>query len=113
MTHVTCRLTAKNWDQLQNPTLGNRAWAAFLTKIYAFSALMLLVGRQEGHPACKKLSGGVLVLPFCYRLTWVVPNKTECLCYSFSDTPSLFHSRLKPSFSANPSHCSLPFLLLD
>jgi len=21
---------------------------------------MLLVGRQEGHPACKKLSGGVL-----------------------------------------------------
>ena len=26
----------------------------------AFSALMLLVGRQEGHPACKKQSGGVL-----------------------------------------------------
>jgi len=28
--------------------------------VYAFSALMLLVGRQEGHPACKNLSGGVL-----------------------------------------------------
>jgi len=27
---------------------------------YSFSALTLLVGRQEGHPACKKLSGGVL-----------------------------------------------------
>jgi len=27
----------------------------------AFSALTLLVGRQEGHPACKNLSGGVLV----------------------------------------------------
>jgi len=27
---------------------------------YAFSALTLLVGRQGGHPACKKLSGGVL-----------------------------------------------------
>ena len=27
---------------------------------FAFSALMLLVGRQEGHPACKKLSGEVL-----------------------------------------------------
>ena len=25
-----------------------------------FTALTLLVGRQEGHPACKKLSGGVL-----------------------------------------------------
>ena len=27
----------------------------------AFSALTLLVGWQEGHPACKKLSSGVLV----------------------------------------------------
>jgi len=26
----------------------------------AFSALTLLVGRLEGHPACKKLSGGLL-----------------------------------------------------
>jgi len=31
-----------------------------LTTVRAFSALTLLVGRQEGHPACKKLSGGVL-----------------------------------------------------
>ena len=28
--------------------------------VSAFSALTLLVGRQEEHPACKKLSGGVL-----------------------------------------------------
>ena len=72
-----------------------------------FSALTLLVGRQEGHPACKKTEQwgvGVvdcleqvqtciwpsgfhchslslasvksrLVLPFWYRLTWVVPDK--------------------------------------
>jgi len=25
-----------------------------------FGAFALLVGRQEGHPACEKLSGGVL-----------------------------------------------------
>jgi len=31
----------------------------FLT-LPAYSALTLLVGWQEGHPACKKLSGGVL-----------------------------------------------------
>jgi len=30
----------------------------YITK--AFSALMLLVGWQEGHLVCKKLSGGVL-----------------------------------------------------
>ena len=76
---------------------------------------MLLVGRQEGHPACEKLSCGVLawlsvwsevqtcirpswchchslslasaksrlVLPFWYRLTWVVPDKgplNRCVC---------------------------------
>jgi len=28
---------------------------------FAFSALTLLVGQQEVHPACKKLSGEVLV----------------------------------------------------
>jgi len=28
---------------------------------YAFSALTLLVGQQEGQPACKKLSDRVLV----------------------------------------------------
>jgi len=31
-----------------------------LSVYLAFSALTLLVGRQEGHPACKKLSGEVL-----------------------------------------------------
>ena len=29
MTHVTCRLTANNRDQLRNPTLDNRVWASF------------------------------------------------------------------------------------
>jgi len=28
--------------------------------VHPFSALTLLVGRQEGHLACKKLSGGLL-----------------------------------------------------
>ena len=26
---TTTRLTAKNWDQLRDPTLGNRVWATF------------------------------------------------------------------------------------
>jgi len=44
----------KNID-IVNVTLLPVGWEAI-----AFSALTLLVGRQEGHPACKKLSGGVL-----------------------------------------------------
>jgi len=35
MTHITCRLTAKNRDQLRNPTLGNRVWTTFLCPIWA------------------------------------------------------------------------------
>ena len=30
--------------------------------IFPFSALTLLVGRQEGHPACKKLDAGLLMV---------------------------------------------------
>jgi len=46
MTHVTCRLTAKNRDLLRNPTLGNRVWATFTffskeqtSKIYLLACL--------------------------------------------------------------------------
>jgi len=31
----------------------------FIVHPFTFSALTLLVGRQEGHVACKKLSGGI------------------------------------------------------
>jgi len=34
MTHITCKLTAKNRDQLRNPTFGNRAWATFTPFLY-------------------------------------------------------------------------------
>jgi len=36
------------------------SFSRFFFSVFSFSALMLLVGQQEGHPACKKLSGGVL-----------------------------------------------------
>jgi len=35
-------------------------------EIFAFSALTLLVGWQKGHPACKKLNGGVLAWLFVW-----------------------------------------------
>ena len=36
MTHVTCRLTVKNRDQLRNPTLGNRVWATSYVLIWGW-----------------------------------------------------------------------------
>jgi len=45
--------------------------------VIAFSVLTLLVGRQEGHLACKKLSGGVLA----WLSVWseVIVTATRCL----------------------------------
>ena len=63
--------------------------------VFAFSALTLLVGRQEGHPASERLVAGLLMIslelcitqsslaltiksrkePFWYRLTWGCPGK--------------------------------------
>jgi len=60
----TCRSAT---SKLPLPKLFFRLRAVYLqcavfTVAIACVALMLLVGQQEGHPACKKLSGGVLAL---------------------------------------------------
>jgi len=46
----------------------------------AFSALTLLVGRQERHPACKKLSGGVLAWLSRCRLAYGPADATATHC---------------------------------
>jgi len=51
-----------------------------LVTLYAFSALTLLVWRQEWHPACKKLSGGVLAwLSIWSEVQTVDSTATHCL----------------------------------
>jgi len=52
--HVTGGMKHNNQYTIRNQTLP-------LLSGLAFSDLTLLVGRQEGHPACKKLNDGVLV----------------------------------------------------
>ena len=107
----------------------------------AFSALTLLVGRQEGHPACKKTErwgAGVviclergadlhmahqlmplpltdsclvksrLVLPFWYRLTWVVPEKGAVKWVCVSSKYSV--KNVRPSDHSAISNDSVSFL---
>jgi len=50
----------------------------------ASSALTLLVGRQEGHSACKKLSGGVLVWLFVWSNVHICIWPGWCHCRSLS-----------------------------
>ena len=56
---------------------------SFVTVI-AFSALTLLVGRQEGHPACKKLSGGVLAWLSVWSEVQTCICPSWCHCHSLS-----------------------------
>ena len=51
---------------------------------YPFSALTLLVGRQEGHLACKNLSGGVLVWLSVWTEVHTCIWPSWCHCHSLS-----------------------------
>ena len=51
---------------------------------YPFSALTLLVGRQEGHLACKKLSGGVLAWLSVWSEVQTCIWPHWCHCHSLS-----------------------------
>ena len=71
LTTLFCapRLLPRGYLPLSTPTLSYATATVLVTTLtssyylymYSFSVLTLLVGRQEGHPACKKLSGGLLV----------------------------------------------------
>jgi len=52
--------------------------------ILAFSALTLLVGWQEGHPACKNLSGGVLAWLSIWNEVQTCILPSWCHCHSLS-----------------------------
>jgi len=70
MTHVTCRLTAKNRDQLRYPTLGNRVWVTF-TFLHLSLASWLVVILLEFH------------IHFCSNKNWSLqavagPEGEEC-----------------------------------
>jgi len=56
----------------------------------AFSALTLLVGRQEGHLACKKLNGGVLA----WLSVW--SEVQTCIWFSGFHCHSLSLASVKP-----------------
>ena len=108
MTSSAC----KHWH-LRTSALGIHVYSGLVC--FSLECVDAVGWQQEGHPACKKLSGGVLawlsvwskvqtciwpswchchslspasvksrlVLPYWYRLTWVVPDKgplNVCVC---------------------------------
>jgi len=53
-------------------------------KLLPFSALTLLVGRQERHPSCEKLSGGVLAWLSVWSEVQTCICPSGCHCHSLS-----------------------------
>jgi len=52
-----------------------------------FSALTLLVGQQEGHPTCKKLSGGMLAWLCVWSEVQICIWSSSCHCHLLSLAP--------------------------
>jgi len=85
--------------------------------VVSFSALTLLVGRQEGHPACKKLSGGVLVQGANLHMAQLMPLPLTVSCFSKIQIGFTF---LVPAYPGSPGkravkrgvHCVFYFLLI-
>jgi len=51
--------------------------------IFPFSALILLVGRQEGHLACKKLDVGLLVVVIWLELCTTFSSSSQVVTTTF------------------------------
>jgi len=67
--------------------ISTRKWSLIIhlvIKQWAFSALMLLVGWQEGHPACKKVSGGVLAWLSVWGKVHICVYPSWYYCHSLS-----------------------------
>ena len=84
-----CENYCANYKTFQEHQLNSRKFPVFSGTIFwrqfiAFSALTLLVGQQEGHPACKKTewwgAGMVICLERDADLTW----PSWCKCHSLS-----------------------------
>ena len=69
--HHMCRRTVSQFQHID-------CW------ILCLSALTLLVGRQKGHPACKKLSGGVLTWLSVWSEVQTCTWPSWCHCHSLS-----------------------------
>ena len=61
-------------DKVKRPPgeLGLRKSMECDTDTFPFSAVTLLVGRQEGHPACNKLGAGLFVVTFDWNFAHLI-----------------------------------------
>ena len=84
-----------------------------LVSASAFSALTLLVGWQEGHPACKKLSGGVLAWLSVWsevQLAYGPADATATHCLYCSSKIQIGFTFLVPAYPGCPGKEAVKWL---
>jgi len=87
------------------PNIINSFYSHIVASLCAFSALTLLVGQQEGHPACKKLSGGVLAWLSVWSevQTCIWSSRFHCHSLSLASVKSrLVFPFLVPAYLGSP-----------
>ena len=86
LASVKSRLVLPFWYWLTRVVPDNGPLNRCVCLMFAFSALTLLVGWQEGHPACKKTewwgAGMVLCLERDLHMTQLMPLPLTVFCFS-------------------------------
>jgi len=100
-----CRLTRVSSSSSSSPGPQALIFRTFQVPEIDLSALTPLVGWQEGHPACKKLSGGVLVWLSVWGEVQICMWPSWCHCHSLS----LSLSKIQTGFTfLVPAHPGSP-----
>ena len=100
MTHVICRLTAKNRDQLRNPTLGNRIWATFTFLPFDVESVGHTECSGEAAAKCSDGRGKVTLRVTEYAVSPALISRR--LAFTWARTDWLLPTTSPPTFS----HCA-------
>jgi len=86
-----CTMERGNWLHLDGVVVcgfpGNFQFAALGYVLILCLQCFHAVGRQEGHPACKKLSGGVLPWLYVWSEVQICISPSWCHCHLLSLAP--------------------------
>jgi len=111
MTVNACEIKTISTNEIANNFAARNIYSFYLhIRQWAFSALTLLVGRQEGHPACKKTEWWGAVVVICLeqgavlQMAQLMPLLLTVSCFSKIQIGCTF---LVPAHPGNPGKAAV------
>ena len=89
MIHITCRLTAKNRDQLRNLTLGNQVWATFTLFTTALAGKVMISSVLSVRPPVYTLAEKP---PWLRTLIFRICMVTTIACWEHESQSAVMNS---------------------